>query len=35
MLTLYGVTSHLNIKSQKTKQNLSLNFFKLLQDLSF
>ena len=30
-----SLNSHFNIKSQKTKQDLSYNFFKLLQDLSF
>ena len=44
MLTLSGAPDHVvswsdfllqHIKSQKTKQNLSDNFFKLLQALSF
>ena len=30
-----GLTSHFSIKSQKTEQDLSYSFFKLLQDLSF
>ena len=30
-----GMNSHFNIKSQKTKQDLSYNFFTLLQDLLF
>ena len=30
-----GLNSHFDIKSEKTKQDLSYNFFKFLQDLSF
>ena len=29
-----GLTSHFSIKESETKQDLSYNFFELLQDLS-